>query len=111
VDGWTGGRLSAGLDKAQAGVLASQAKLEGTRQDLALRVVQVYADWYGALLKRQALDTSLQAHQTLRAQILRRIANGVSLQSDLTLLMGRQQQTDSDQSAARAQEQTALVRG
>ena len=107
---WTGGRLSAGLDKAQAGVVASQATLEGTRQDLAVRVVQIYADWYGALLKREALDKSLQAHQTLRAQILRRIANGVSPQSDLTLLVGRQQQTEADQSAARAQEQTALGR-
>jgi adhesin transport system outer membrane protein len=107
---WTGGRLSAGLDKAQSGVLASQASLEATRQDLGLRVVQIYADWYGALLKRQALDKSLQAHQTLRAQILRRIGNGVSPQSDLTLLVGRQQQTEADQSAARAQEQTALGR-
>ena len=42
---WTGGRLTAGLDKAQAGVLASQATLEGTRQELSLRVVQIYADW------------------------------------------------------------------
>ena len=107
---WTGGRLSAGLDKAQAGVLAGQATLEGTRQDLAVRVVQIYADWYGAMLKRQAFDKSLQAHETLRAQILRRIANGVSPQSDLTLLVGRQQQTEADQSAARAQEQTALAR-
>jgi adhesin transport system outer membrane protein len=107
---WTGGRLTAGLDKAQSGVSASQATMESVRQDLALRVVQIYADWYGALLKRQAWDKSLQAHQTLRAQILRRIGNGVSPQSDLTLLVGRQQQTEADQSAARAQVQTALGR-
>ena len=107
---WTGGRLTAGLDKAQAGVLANQATLEGTRQDLAVRVVQIYADWFGALLKRQALDKSLQSHQILRAQILRRITNGVSPQSDLTLLVGRQQQTEADQAASRAQEQTALGR-
>lgn len=107
---WTGGRLTAGLNKAQAGVLSSQATLEGTRQDLALRVVQIYSDWYGALLKRQAFDKSLQAHQTLRAQIVRRIGNGYSPQSDLVLLEGRQQQTEADQSAARAQEQSALAR-
>lgn len=107
---WTGGRLTAGLDKAEAGVLASQATLEATRQDLAVRVVQIYAEWYGAFLKRQALDKSLQAHETLRAQIIRRISNGVSPQSDLVLLAGRQQQTAADQSAALAQEQTALGR-
>lgn len=107
---WTAGRLTAGLDKAQAGVLASQATLENIRQDLALRVVQVVSDWYGGWLKGQALDKSLQYHQTLREQILRRIANGVSPQSDLTLLLGRQQQTEADLSAALAQEQGALAR-
>ena len=107
---WTGGRLTAGLDKAEAGVLASQAALQSTRQELAVRVVQLYSEWYGAFLKRQALDKSLEAHETLRAQILRRIHNGVSPQSDLTLLVGRQQQTGADHSAARAQEQTALGR-
>ena len=107
---WTGGRLTAGLDKARASVLSSEASLQSTRQDLALRVVQVYSDWYGAWLKRQALDKSLQYHQTLREQILRRIANGVSPQSDLTLLVGRQQQTEADLSAAHAQERSALAR-
>jgi adhesin transport system outer membrane protein len=42
---WTGGRLSAGLDRAKAGVVSSQATLDGVRQDLALRVLQSYADW------------------------------------------------------------------
>lgn len=107
---WTGGRLTAGLNKAEAGVLVSQASLEGVRQDLALRVLQFYADWYGALLKRQAYDKSLQAHQTLQEQINRRIAGGISPQSDLTLLLGRTQQTEADLAAARAQEQTALGR-
>ncbi len=107
---WTGGRLTAGLDKAQAGVVASQAALEGTRQDLAVRVVQIYADWYGALLKHEAFAKSLQVHQSLQEQIVRRIANGVSPQSDLNLLLGRAQQTEADLSAALAQEQSSLQR-
>ena len=107
---WTGGRLDAGVERAQAGVQTSQASLEGTRQDLALHVVQLYSDWYGAMLKRLALEKSLKAHQTLREQILRRIANGVSPKSDLTLLQGRQQQTEADLAAAQAQEQSALGR-
>jgi len=107
---WTGGRLTAGLNKAQAGVLVSQASLEGVRQDLALRVLQFYADWYGALLKRQAYEKSLKAHWALQEQINRRIAGGISPQSDLTLLLGRTQQTKADLAAALAQEQTALGR-
>ncbi|RFO98455.1 hypothetical protein DIC66_00755 [Rhodoferax lacus] len=107
---WTGGRLTAGLDRAQAGVVASQASLDSVRQDLALRVLQFYADWYGALLKRQAYEKSLKAHRTLQDQINRRIAGGVSPQSDLTLLLGRAQQTEADLSTAQAQEQSALGR-
>lgn len=107
---WTGGRLTAGLNKAQAGVAASQATMDAVRQDLALHVVQIYADWAGALFKRQAYEKSLTVHHTLQAQILRRIAGGVSPQSDLTLLLGRAQQTEADLSAARAQELTALGR-
>lgn len=105
---WTGGRLSAGLERAQAGVLASQAALDSTRQDLAVRVLQFYVDWYGALLKRLAFERSLRAHQLLQEQINRRIAGGVSPPSDLTLLLGRKQQTEADLFAAQAQEQTAL---
>jgi outer membrane protein, adhesin transport system len=107
---WTGGRLTAGLERAQAGVRVSQATLDGTRQDLALRVVQLYADWYGAGLKREAFAQSLKAHRTLQQQINRRIGGGVSPASDLTLLLGRAQQTEADLSAAQAQEQTAVGR-
>ena len=107
---WTGGRLTAGLNKAQAGAVVAQASLDLVRQDLAIRVVQIYADWAGALFKRQAFEKSLTIHQTLQAQILRRISGGVSPRSDLTLLQGRAQQTRADLSAANAQEQTALAR-
>ena len=37
---WTGGRLTAGVQKAQASLAASETSLEETRQQLALRVVQ-----------------------------------------------------------------------
>ena len=107
---WTGGRLSAGLNKAQAGELVSQATVEGTRHDLALRVVQLYSDWFGAHLKREAYEKSLKAHQSLQEQIVRRISGGVSPPSDLTLLLGRAQQTDADLAATVAQEHSALLR-
>jgi adhesin transport system outer membrane protein len=107
---WTGGRLTAGLNKAQAALALNQATLDGVRQDLAVRVVQVYADWLGAYLKIQTFEKSLRAHQTLQAQINRRIAGGTSPRSDLTLLLGRAQQTEADLSAAQAQAQSALGR-
>jgi adhesin transport system outer membrane protein len=107
---WTGGRLTAGVNKAQAAEQVSKANVEVTRQDLALRVVQLYADWYGAWLKRQASEKSSSALDTLQAQIVRRISGGASPPSDLTLLLGRAQQTDAELAAAVAQEHTALAR-
>ncbi len=107
---WTGGRLTAGLNKAQAGLTLSQTTADGIRQDLALRVVQLYADWLTADLKILAFEKSLQAHHTLEAQIDRRIAGGASPRSDLTLLRGRAQQTEADLAAAQAQAQSALGR-
>jgi adhesin transport system outer membrane protein len=107
---WTGGRLTAGLNKAQAGLAVSQATLDALRQDLAVRVVQVYADWLGADLKILAFEKSLKAHRALQDQIDRRIAGGASPRSDLTLLLGRAQQTEADLSAAQAQALSALGR-
>jgi adhesin transport system outer membrane protein len=107
---WTGGRLSVGVERAQAGVQVSEATQDGTRQDLALRVLQLYADWLGARLKRLAYEKNLKAQRVLQDQINRRIAGGVSPRSDLTLLQSRTQQTEADLSGAQAQEQTALGR-
>ena len=107
---WTGGRLTAGMSRAEAGVIAASAGLEVTRQDLALRVVQTYADWYSGYAKSVAYDKSLQAHLRLRQQILQRIEYGVSAASDLTLVAGRIEQTQAELTTSQAQQQTALSR-
>ena len=107
---WTGGRLSAGVDKANAGVLSSQASLEATRWDLTLKIVQTYADLLGAHYKIIAHNKSLQAHNELREKIVRRIAQGVSPRVDLKLVVGRTEQVDADLSIAKSQEETAVAR-
>ena len=107
---WSGGRLTAGLQKAQAGVLSSEASTESAKQELALRVVQYYSDWYAAYYKSVAYEKSLNAHRLLREQTVRRIAEGASPASDLTLVVGRTEQTQADLSIAQAQQETALAR-
>lgn len=106
---WTGGRLTAGLRKAQAGVLVSDAQFEISRQDLALRVVQTYADWHASYYKLAAFEKSLQVHQRLNEQIARRIAQGASPASDLLLVQGRMEQTQAELTSARAQQASALT--
>lgn len=107
---WTGGRLSAGLKKAEAGVLVSQGALEEVRQQLALRVVQAYGDWLSAHLKGLAYQQGLATHGRLRDQVKRRIDQGASSESDLILAASRLQSVAADGEVARAQQDIALAR-
>ena len=107
---WTGGRLSAGMDKAAAGLVVSQASLEEVRLQLGLRVVQTYGDWLSAHLKTLANEKSLATHVRLREQVKRRLTEGASAQSDLVLAVARLEGISADVTAARAQGEIALAR-
>ena len=107
---WTGGRLTAGMDKAAAGLVVSQASLEEVRLQLGLRVVQTYGDWLSAHLKTLANEKSLATHVRLREQVKRRLTEGASAESDLTLAVTRLESISADVTAARAQAEVALAR-
>lgn len=107
---WTGGRLTAGIDKAEAGISVSRASLEEVRQQLALRVVQSYGDWLSAYLKTQADEKSLASHVRLHEQVQRRIEQGASADSDLILAVSRLKLVAADIATARAQMAIALAR-
>ena len=106
---WTGGRLTAGLEKAEAGVVASAASLEETQEQVAVRVVQNYGDWLAATLKVRAYDHSLITHERLREQVQRRIASGASAGADLVLVEARLQSTIGDRMLAQSQGDIALA--
>ena len=107
---WTGGRLTAGMDKAAAGLVVSQASLEEVRLQLGLRVVQAYGDWLSAYLKILANEKSLATHKRLGEQVKRRLSEGASAKSDLTLAVTRLESISADVTAARAQAEVALAR-
>lgn len=107
---WTGGRLIAGLKKAEAGAITSQASLEEASQQLALRVVQAYGDWLAAHLRIQAYDKSMATHVRLRELVKRRVEQGVSAENDLVLVISRLESITADIAMAHAQKDTALAR-
>ena len=107
---YTGGRLSAGADKAQAILDQSQASLDETRLQLGLRVVQAYGEWLAAHGKTLAIQQSEKTHARLRDQVQRRIDEGMSADSDLMLALTRLEAVRSDLLAARAQGEIALAR-
>ncbi len=107
---WTGGRLTAGKEKAQATLTVNQTALDEARQQLALRVLQAYCDWLTAHLKIQADERSLATHLRLRDQVKRRIEQGASSESDLVLAMGRLSAVMAEMALANAQKGVALAR-
>ena len=86
---FNGGLFSAQLDKAKGSLLLSQAGVDEARRQIALRVVQAYAEWMVAELKAQSVEKSLEVHQKLLQQAKNRIKEGVSPASDLSLVQGR----------------------
>ena len=105
---FTGGQFTAQLDKAKANLQLSQASVRETRRQIALKVVQAYSDWSSAELKVQSVGKSLAIHQKLLQQAKNRIAQGVSPQSDLTLVQGRLDATSGELFSAKLQAELAI---
>lgn len=107
---WTGGRLTAGLNKAQAHLQAAGHAQEDTAQQLALRAVQAWAEWRAASLKLSAIDKSVVTHQRLYEQVQRRVQDGASAAVELVLTQGRLDQTLSQKVGVQAQVQAARLK-
>jgi adhesin transport system outer membrane protein len=105
---WTGGQLTAGLDKANAGVELSNAALEEVRLQIATRVVQSYSDWLAAYQKIQLYNESMQTYVHLNDMVKHRVEEGASSESDLVLVVSRLKSLAGDTAIAKAQMNTAI---
>lgn len=93
---WTGGRLTALLDRAYASGEYSASSLRLTRKELSLRVLQYYSSIVSNDLRIQAIKRSLAEHEKLKGLIQRRIKGGVSPEGDLTQVIMRMDQLQAD---------------
>jgi adhesin transport system outer membrane protein len=107
---WTGGRIEAGVGKAQAYAQGAHASLAEAQQQLAIRVVQAYGDWLSAYRKRAAYQVGLDHHTRLKDQVARRIHEGQAAASDLDLAQSRLASLQADMAMANTQEQVSLSR-
>lgn len=105
---WTGGRLGANLNKAQARALFAEATLEDTRQGLVTRVVQAWGDWVVATHKVEAVQASRTTHARLLGMVERRANEGVSAMADVSLARSRIGVLDAKVLLLQAQRQSAL---
>ena len=107
---WTGGRLTAGLERAQMVTEVAQASADEARLQLALRMIQAWGDLVAAKQKTQAFEDSVKTHEGLYQLISRRIEGGLSSASDEVLAQGRLQQAKAELSFWRSQQTIAKTR-
>jgi len=105
---WTGGRLQADVDKANAALSLQVYTTDAKRRKIAQEVVQAYGQWWVAHHKRLSWDQGLEVHEQFVQQVARRVEVGVSASIDLGLAEGRLSATLAERNLALAQEQVAL---
>ncbi|MFT5795044.1 MAG: adhesin transport system outer membrane protein [Saprospiraceae bacterium] len=106
---WAGGSLTSNLDVAKVGFKQSGAEIDQAEQELALRVLGIYVDWYSANLWVKSWQQSQITHQRLPGQVQRRTLGGASSESDTALAEARVAITEADLAGAIAEEQAALA--
>ena len=106
---WTGGRISSGIDAANARQLASKEATRSSQQDVLSKVIDNYVE--SGLKQRQLviLDKSISQHENLFGMITRRVERQFSPQADLELASSRLRAAQNDKSFAAQALQIALA--
>lgn len=107
---WTGGRLSAGVGKAESGVAVRESALQETRQQLAQATVQSWGDWCAAQARLAAVERNLALHRELQSRVQRRVLEGASAPAELTMTEGRVAQVMAQLQVQKGQAQLARTR-
>jgi adhesin transport system outer membrane protein len=105
---WTGGRIGASIDRAEAVREASQAEVGVTAFEILVRVSRAYYGVVRGIRVGAILDQSLAEHQRLVESMERRVKQEVSPRSDLDLARSRAAQVRQELSVVTAQRYAAL---
>ncbi len=104
-----GGGLYSRLQMTKARKSMADWAVEESRRDVAVRVVNAYAQWYAAHKKLLAANESVIAHEKFTELITRRMNSGVSTQSEVNQSLSRLGQARAEQATYRSSEFAALV--
>ena len=107
---WSGGRITAGVSRAGGAQAVALADFELNRYQLSQRVIQSWTDANVAAAKATSYGQSKAEHERLMAMVLRRLAQGLSTESDVNLARTRLESIEADTLTARVQLETALDR-
>lgn len=106
---WTGGRLMAGLDGADAKAKISSAGLSETQLNLSLRTTTHYQSFVALTGRLGVVNDGLQRLTELRQMIENRSMAGTSAVQDVDLARSRIAQMQSDRAAILASRQSVLA--
>lgn len=106
---WTGGRITGGIQSAEAQKDAASAAVDEARQDILLRVMTAYVEAMHQQTREAIAEREVAQHQDLLDMINRRVAAQASARVDAELARSRLYQADNDLSSAKQALATALV--
>lgn len=86
---WTGGRITAGIEAAQARHGAASAEVQIARRGILLRFIKTYCDFRRRQAQLDIHRLNVKRHEGLREMIERRVKNQVSPEVDLSLATSR----------------------
>jgi adhesin transport system outer membrane protein len=107
---WTGGRLTAQLDKAKAQETVVSLVMEEQRLALSTRWLQLWADVQAADLKEKAYAQSEEQHGKYVAQVQSRAKEGYAPRSDVQLSLTRLAAVQAELQQAQTQKRQAISR-
>jgi len=107
---WTGGRLTAQLDKARAQEELATLTVSEQRLSLAMRWLQLWGEVQASELKSQAFAESEAQHLKYVRQVENRAKEGHAPRSDVQLSLSRLAAVQAELEQSKAQRQQALGR-
>lgn len=105
---YTGGRITSTVDKTESEAVSSRYAYLEARTAISLQTIDAYGQWLDGHLRMQAISRSVQTHQRLMELIERRVAQGLSAESDLILSKTRLAQAQADYEMANSSREGAL---
>jgi adhesin transport system outer membrane protein len=93
---WTGGRITANINAAEARAEAARQNVLETRKTIIERAINAYAEAMRLQSRIAIADAAIQDFEQLTAMIDRRVENGISPKADAVNVRARLQQATSE---------------
>ena len=105
---WTGGKLTSGLEYAEARVRSAEDGVYEVKYKLALSIIDLWRSYQSKVAEEKVTLQTLARYQRYQNIIENRIAGGRSSEADLTFIRSRVMQAESDLATINADKITAL---